>query len=238
MENELLTSTGSEKLIQMGSNKNSLHIDNDLDSHLLTPKKNSSVKIWLADLTHTNSRIISNHMPYGIGCVAAFTEKHINLQNPIRLFKYPKKLSVALENDGIPDIIGFSNFIWNSQLSLAYAKRIKKMRPDTIIIFGGPHYYLTPVEQEKFLRDNPQIDFYVPKEREIGFANLIAFLINSDLDTSKVKDNLHSVHSISENAKVFLTEEAPRIRNLTAVPSPYTIRSYVVIGTAPSLTFV
>ena len=113
MENELLTPTGSEKLIQMGSNKNSPTVDNDLNSHLLTQNKNSSVKIWLADLTHTNSRIISNHMPYGTACVAAFTEKHVNLNNPIRLFKYPQKLSEALENDGIPDIIGFSNFIWN-----------------------------------------------------------------------------------------------------------------------------
>ena len=222
MENELLTPTGSEKLIQMGSNENSPTIDNDLGSHLLTQNKNSNVKIWLADLTHTNSRIISNHMPYGIGCVAAFTEKYINLENPIRLFKYPEKLSAALENDGIPDIIGFSNFIWNSQLSLDYAKRIKKMSPKTIIIFGGPHYYLIPAEQEKFLRDNPQIDFYIPKEAEIGFANLITFLINSDLDKSKVKDNLQSVHSIDENGKVFLTDEAPRIKNLTSVPSPYT----------------
>ena len=222
MGNKLLAAYGKEKLIDIGSNENSPTIDNDLGSHLLTQNKNSNVKIWLADLTHTNSRIISNHMPYGIGCVAAFTEKYINLENPIRLFKYPEKLSAALENDGIPDIIGFSNFIWNSQLSLAYAKRIKKTHPKTIIIFGGPHYYLTPVEQEKFLRDNPQIDFYVPKEGEIGFANLIAFLINSDLDKSKVKDNLRSVHSIVENDKVFLTEEAPRIRNLSAVPSPYT----------------
>ena len=222
MENELLTPTGSEKLIQMGSNENSPTIDNDLGSHLLTQNKNSNVKIWLADLTHTNSRIISNHMPYGIGCVAAFTEKYINIENPIQLFKYPEKLSAALENDGIPDIIGFSNFIWNSQLSLDYAKRIKKMSPKTIIIFGGPHYYLIPAEQEKFLRDNPQIDFYIPKEAEIGFANLITFLINSDLDKSKVKDNLQSVHSIDENGKVFLTDEAPRIKNLTSVPSPYT----------------
>jgi|GEM_PF-150757 len=222
MENELLTPTGSEKLIQMGSNENSPTIDNDLGSHLLTQNKNSNVKIWLADLTHTNSRIISNHMPYGIGCVAAFTEKYINIENPIQLFKYPEKLSAALENDGIPDIIGFSNFIWNSQLSLDYAKRIKKMSPKTIIIFGGPHYYLIPAEQEKFLRDNPQIDFYIPKEAEIGFANLITFLINSDLDKSKVKDNLQSVHSIGENGKVFLTDEAPRIKNLTSVPSPYT----------------
>ena len=36
MENELLTPTGSEKLIQMGSNENSPTIDNDLGSHLLT----------------------------------------------------------------------------------------------------------------------------------------------------------------------------------------------------------
>ena len=90
MENELLTPTGSEKLIQMGSNENSPTIDNDLGSHLLTQNKNSNVKIWLADLTHTNSRIISNHMPYGTACVATFTEKYINIENPIRLLNILK----------------------------------------------------------------------------------------------------------------------------------------------------
>ena len=154
-----MSPTESEKLVQINFKKNPSTINDEIDSHMLIQNKNSGVKIWLADLTHTNSRIISNHIPYGTACVAAFTEKHVNLNNPIRLFKYPQKLSEALENDGIPDIIGFSNFIWNSQLSLDYAKRIKKMSPETIIIFGGPHYYLTPTEQEKFLRDNPQIDF-------------------------------------------------------------------------------
>ncbi|MCH2480538.1 MAG: hypothetical protein MK007_05245, partial [Flavobacteriales bacterium] len=80
-----MSSTESAKLAQINFKKNLSTINDEIDSHMLIQNKNSSVKIWLADLTHTNSRIISNHMPYGTACVAAFTEKHVNLNNPIRL---------------------------------------------------------------------------------------------------------------------------------------------------------
>ena len=102
-----MSSIESAKLAQVNFKKNLSTTNDEIDSYMLIQNKNSSVKIWLADLTHTNSRIISNHMPYGTACVAAFTEKYVNLNNPIRLFKYPQKLSEAPENDGIPDIIGF-----------------------------------------------------------------------------------------------------------------------------------
>lgn len=224
MDNEFLTQKEVGQLIQIGSKNNAFKtLDDDFNANFYKSKNNNpNVTIWLADLTHTNSRIISDHMPYGIGCVSAFTEKNIHLQTPIRLFKYPEKLNLALEKDGVPDIIGFSNFVWNSELSSAFAKRIKELHPETIVIFGGPHYPLDRVEREKFLRDHPQIDFYIPKEGELAFYNLVAYLIDSNLDKSKIKNNLRSVHSIGNNGEAFITEEIPRIPNLTLVPSPYT----------------
>ena len=45
-------------------------------------------------------------------------------------------------------------------------------------------------------------------------------LINSNFDKSKVKNNLRSVHSQNNN-ETFLTEELPRLPNLSLAPSPY-----------------
>ena len=88
-------------------------------------QKNFNPKIWLIDPTYTQQQISSESMPSAIGGIATFTEKHLHLENPIRIFKYPEKLAMALENE-IPDVIGFSNYMWNSELSLALARRIKE----------------------------------------------------------------------------------------------------------------
>ena len=211
-----------EELIQIGVKKSPKIQNTEFISDSLIPikNKNSSVKIWLADLTHTNEKIISDNIPYGIGCVASFAEKILEFKNPIKLFKYPNTLNEALKNDDVPNIIGFSNYVWNCELSLVFAKKIKEQYPEIIIVFGGPNYPLTKSEQKQFLINNPQIDFYIPKEGELAFTNLITFLINSNFDKSKVKNNLRSVHSQNNN-ETFLTEELPRLPNLSLAPSPY-----------------
>ena len=43
---------------------------------------------------------------------------------------------MALKTE-IPDVIGFSNYMWNSELSLALARRIKEFAADTIVDYGG-----------------------------------------------------------------------------------------------------
>ena len=104
--------------------------------------KREDIKIWLVDPTYTQQQISSESMPSAVGGVATFTERNLKLKHPIRLFKYPEKLANALENE-IPDIIGFSNYMWNFELSLSLARRIKEYAADTIIVMGGPNY---PVE--------------------------------------------------------------------------------------------
>ena len=72
------------------------------------------------------------------------------------------------------NVIGFSNYMWNSELSLALARRIKEYAADTIIVMGGPNYPVVESEQELFLRNHPEIDFHVKGEGEVAFANLMA----------------------------------------------------------------
>ena len=94
--------------------------------------KHNDIKIWLVDPTYTQQQISSESMPSAVGGIATFTEQNLKLKYPIRLFKYPEKLANALENE-IPDIIGFSNYMWNFELSLALARRIKEYAADTVV---------------------------------------------------------------------------------------------------------
>ena len=155
----------------------------------LNVEKESEIKIWLVDPTYTQQQISSESMPAAVGGIATFTEKHLNLKNPVRIFKYPEKLAMALENE-IPDVIGFSNYMWNSELSLALARRIKEYAADTIVVMGGPNYPVVESEQEIFLRNHPEIDFHIKGEGEVAFANLIAELIRSDMKKSNLKSEL------------------------------------------------
>ena len=200
--------------------------DNDATKKLSKPKIDlttnqvSDIKIWLVDPTYTQQQISSESMPAAIGGIATFSEKNLKLKYPIRLFKYPEKLSKALDNE-IPDIIGFSNYMWNCELSLALARRIKEYSPDTIVVMGGPNYPVVASEQESFLRKHPEIDFHIKGEGELAFANLVAELIRADMKKNNLKNEIPSVHYIMSDGNAQITSSAERIKDLTEIPSPY-----------------
>lgn len=181
----------------------------------------STIKIWLVDPTYTQQQISSESMPGAIGGIATFTEHNLKLKHPIRLFKYPEKLAKALEDNGIPNIIGFSNYMWNCELSLALARRIKEYSADTVVVMGGPNYPVAASEQEIFLRQHPEIDFYIIGEGELAFANLVAALIRANMKKNELKDELPSVHYIMSDGQAHITTTMERIKDLTEIPSPY-----------------
>jgi len=179
------------------------------------------LKIWLADLTYTQQAVSADLVPAAIGGIATFTERHVPLDQPIRLFKYPEKLAEALAADGCPDIIGFSCYIWNSSLSSAFARRIKEVSPRTVVVFGGPHYPILSAEQEAFLRARPEVDFYIVKEAELAFRRLVEAIQAADGTLSEIHGQVPSVHSIDGEARVHLPDTMERIRDLAEIPSPY-----------------
>ncbi|MBF0353757.1 MAG: cobalamin-dependent protein [Alphaproteobacteria bacterium] len=181
-----------------------------------------SLNIWLADLTYTQQQISAELIPAAIGGIATFAEMRLGLDKPIRLFKYPEKLATSLASEGIPDIIGFSNYVWNFELGLSFARRIKTVRPQTIVVFGGPNYPVDKGEQEAFLRRHPEIDYYIIKEGEVAFANLVDALRTSGMKPNGLKDSLLSVHYLDKEGSAWLPPPTPRLEDLTAIPSPYT----------------
>ncbi len=182
-----------------------------------------NVRTWIADLTYTQQTIASDVMPNAVGGIATYTEEHLANGNCIRVFKYPEKLAEALESEGVPDIIGFSNYVWNGDLSYGFARAIKAKSPNTIIVFGGPNYPTTKEEQSVWLKEHPLVDFYIIKEGEKAFANLVLALIDTNGDIEAVKKmSLLSTHSMLSNGDTIITETIDRITDLTEIPSPYT----------------
>jgi radical SAM superfamily enzyme YgiQ (UPF0313 family) len=186
------------------------------------PVAPTAARVWLADLTHTQQLVTSDVMPASIGGIATFTEAHVPLAAPIRLFKYPEQLAQALDAE-TPDVIGFSNYIWNFRLSYRFAEVIKQLNPATVVVFGGPNYPVIADEQTAFLSRHHAIDFYIVKEGEIGFSTLLRRLAEEGFHADAVKAGagLPSVHWIAAGGAAELPHEAARITDLSVIPSPY-----------------
>ncbi len=180
------------------------------------------VTVWLVDLTYTQQTIAADVMPQAVGGIAAYAEAYFALKEPIRIIKYPEKLIEFLERFGAPTLIGFSNYVWNHNLSYRFCESIKKNWPSTVTVMGGPNYPITAEEQTQFLQSRPALDFYVEKEGEIAFARLLEALLDSQGDVESVKrKDLGSVHAMTRGGTAHLRPPVARITNLSDIPSPY-----------------
>ena len=175
------------------------------------------MKIWLADLTYTQQSIASDVVPAAIGMIAEYAEKKIPSLKTIKIIKYPEDLSSSLNNE-VPDLIGFSHYMWNSSLSDAYGKRIKEVYPKVIIVAGGPNFPTVENEQEEYLKLRPWIDFYLVKEGEHAFTELVKALMDNN-DPKKFSELPNLVYR--KNNIFFSHKKIERIMDLTEIPSPY-----------------
>jgi radical SAM superfamily enzyme YgiQ (UPF0313 family) len=184
--------------------------------------------ISLADLTYTQQSIASDVVPAGIGMIAEYVEKKLPDINKIKLYKFPEDLSEKFETNK-PDLIGFSNYIWNSSLTDTYLKRIKEVFPDIITVAGGPNFPTNEMEQKKYLSIRPWIDFYIVKEGEHAFYSLINYFIENKIkDISQITNNQYE-HELSnlpnlvffKNNLFVSSKKIERIMDLSEIPSPY-----------------
>lgn len=99
------------------------------------------MNIWLADLTHDQQVLAADTMPTNIAYLASYVQKESEWRHNIKLFKYPDKLIEAIEQaektGDVPDVVGFSNFMWNTNLAFAFTDEIRSRFKKVIIVFGG-----------------------------------------------------------------------------------------------------
>jgi radical SAM superfamily enzyme YgiQ (UPF0313 family) len=181
----------------------------------------NETSVWLADLTHYSRGPASETMPIGIGFIASYVAEECGLREPVRLFKYPAALAKAIERGALPSVMGFSNYIWNSMLSLGFAQVIRRRSPSTTVVMGGPHFPKEPYLAEAFLRAHPEIDFYVEGEGEKAFAELVRLIGAGGRWRAEVADRVPSLRWMASDGRFCATPMADRLRELDLIPSPY-----------------
>jgi radical SAM superfamily enzyme YgiQ (UPF0313 family) len=187
-------------------------------------------KIILCDLSHVRNGIFSSEMmPYPIGCIKSYYHAYGENDIEIVLVKDPREFNGLFIDVSEILAVGFSCYMWNHRLSLAFAKRIKELNNDIAIIFGGPDFPLEINEKEKWLKERKQIDFFIEGEGEKPFKELIDFIIKK-VDLIEVKRTLiiDGIFTILNGILRFTASIAkdgyissPRIENLELTPSPY-----------------
>ncbi|MCC4241916.1 B12-binding domain-containing radical SAM protein [Thalassospira povalilytica] len=175
--------------------------------------------IYIVDFTYTQQGLQSEIAPSAIGGIATYARKIHGDDIQCYVFKQPEKFSKAFE-DRKPDLIGFSNYSWNARLSWAFARRIKKSYPEITIVYGGPHYPLPRDEQEAYLLEHDEMDYFVIKEGEVGFASLVGHL--KERRGTYPTELIESVHWLErETGRFSLAPPSERLKDLDDIPSPY-----------------
>jgi len=180
----------------------------------------SMASLWLADLTYTQQNLASDVVPAAIGGLAEIAK----LEGvDVEIFKFPDELFSALSKDQ-PSFIGFSNYVWNANLSLKIAAILKGHYPSLVTIMGGPNVPSSDSDLENWLRLNPQIDYAVIKEGEIGLQNLLQLLKSGFQRNSKAvipdDSRMDGFAFLSADGTLHKGKLA-RFMNLEELPSPY-----------------
>ncbi|MGK7344883.1 MAG: B12-binding domain-containing radical SAM protein [Candidatus Nitrospinota bacterium M3_3B_026] len=137
------------------------------------------MKVILADLIHNcveGNNYLSGMqdytVPLNVASIAAYASEKMNNSVEFSIVKYPNDLLSALK-EGKPDIIGFSNYIWNSSLNSSVGSYIKDNYPDILIVMGGPSIRQDRKGLKEFLEKRNYVDVYIPSEGEHPFYMLL-----------------------------------------------------------------
>ena len=79
--------------------------------------------------------------PYSVGILQAYAQAHATDREALRFLTpvhAPLPIDEIVAQLSGADVVGFSAYVWNIELSLAVARRLKAEHPSTLIVFGGP----------------------------------------------------------------------------------------------------
>lgn len=149
--------------------------------------------------------------PLGIGYIAAvLMEKGY----PVDVIDF----NVAGKKEGVrkkiekskPDIVGFSVMTTFVEEGLEWAKIIKRLLPNTIIVFGGPHASVMPIET----LSNPSVDICVIGEGEYTMLDLVRAI--------EERRSLREVEGIyfKEDGEIIKNKRREFVNNLDLIPFP------------------
>jgi radical SAM superfamily enzyme YgiQ (UPF0313 family) len=157
-----------------------------------------TIKVLLGDPRHHTVGVHSTYVPVGIGYIATCLSALIPSQN------FEVKISVNTDeilnliDDWKPNILGFSSYLWNSNLSYRFCEYAKEKNDDILCILGGPEFpsgtnqtsFSETVKKDclDYLKEKPCIDYYTYSDGESAFASIVKKYIKTNFSSKLMKD--------------------------------------------------
>ena len=108
------------------------------------------------------------------------------------------------------DVYGFSVHIWNKPFVMRLISMLRKLRPEAVIIVGGPE---VAFDAARIFAEQPAIDFIVQGEGEICFSQLLHSLEYKEA----IPD--HIAYKVGEEVR--LNGGTTVVEDLSVLPFPY-----------------
>lgn len=176
---------------------------------------NKTLNIVLCDLVHTWVGAGTYMFPLNVGFIAAYAKQH-DKDLHVELFKFPDEVLQRLTKMR-PDVVGFSNYIWNANLNREIARHVRAIHPDCTIVFGGPEAAYDDASIKQFFTESPFCDFYVPFQGERPFVNILRYVRGL-----VPREEVEGVFQFDKNAgKVIRGKKLDRIPEPDEIDSPY-----------------
>ncbi len=154
----------------------------------------------------------SVYIPYASGCIAAYAFENETVKSNCSFagFIYTHEpINDAIGKMQNPFIVAFSCSVWNYEYNKALAKEIKKVFPETVIVFGG----------HNILRDFgtfdecPEVDVLIYREGEEAFRQIVINILEN-----KSFNDIANI-AFKSDGKYIKTKEEDFC--LSEYPSPY-----------------
>ena len=176
-------------------------------------KPDTRTKIGLVQINNSFSG--QNYLPLSAGMLQAYAERHLERPDDFQfLLPIYSRVSVkeAVTTLLDSDLVFFSTYVWNIQISLAIAQGLKAHSPEIVTVFGGPQ---VPRRADGFLREHPFVNIAVRGE---GEQTALALLENLEHHSW---EQAPGISYLRQDGSVAVNPDVPRMSDLEYAPSPY-----------------
>lgn len=151
------------------------------------------------------------HTSLSIRYLKAYAQPEYNPQLAEYTIKDPIMNIVGDLYSKKPDVIGFSCYIWNIEETMKVVAMLKKIKPELVIILGGPE---VTYDVNDWLDQIPGADFIVLGEGEVTFKDLLSEI--------EGEQNYKKVSGIAyrQDGKKVIQPQNGKV-DLKSLPSPY-----------------
>ncbi|PIQ97169.1 MAG: radical SAM protein [Nitrospinae bacterium CG11_big_fil_rev_8_21_14_0_20_56_8] len=129
----------------------------------------------------------------------------------LRISDHPQKELETVMREFDPDIVGIGIMTVESRYGFAEAARIKRLKPEVKIVFGGPHCAHEP----QFILCDPNVDYMVCGEGDLTIVELVRAL-----DTGGVLEGIEGI-AFRKDGGYVKTPDRPVIRDLDTLRNEY-----------------